>query len=199
MRRDYKTNNCLEYLEISAERFPDKISFADEKESVTFVQLRDAAMRIGSALRQFDLHKDPVVILMDADHINHTKLANLYKMVSDKKAKIWCMIPKYDPRTGDSEKVFFFDAKSISFLEKPNNIITGKFVSNSFDVLIDLTRKESLPLKYLASISAAHCKCGLDKPFFDFYDLKMSMQGNPSEEQLLEQILFYLKTIGTKA
>jgi hypothetical protein len=39
----------------------------------------------------------------------------------------------------------------------------------------------------------------LDKPFFDFYDLKMSMQGNPSEEQLLEQILFYLKTIGTKA
>ena len=73
MRRDYKTNNCLEYLEISAERFPDKISFADEKESVTFVQLRDDAMRIGSALKQFDLHKDPVVILMDARHVPNIK------------------------------------------------------------------------------------------------------------------------------
>ncbi len=140
-----------------------------------------------------------VVILLDAEHINHAKLSKLYQMVSDKKAKIWCMIPKYDPRTGDSEKVFFFDTKSISFLEKPNNIITGKFVSDSFDILIDLTRKESLPLKYLATISSAHCKCGLDRPFYDFYDLRMSMQGNPTEEQLLEQVLFYLKTIGTKA
>ena len=140
-----------------------------------------------------------VVILLDAEHINHAKLSKLYQMVSDKKAKIWCMIPKYDPRTGDSEKVFFFDTKSISFLEKPNNIITGKFVSDSFDILIDLTRKESLPLKYLATISSAHCKCGLDRPFYDFYDLRMSMQGNPTEEQLLEQVLFCLKTIGTKA
>ena len=79
-----------------------------------------------------------VVLLLDAEHINHAKLSKLYQMVSDKKAKIWCMIPKYDPRTGDSENVYFFDTKSISFLEKPNNIITGKFVSVSYDVLIDL-------------------------------------------------------------
>lgn len=69
MKRDYKTNNCLEYLEISAERFPDKISFADEKEALTFVQLRDAAMAVGSALKQYQLRKAPVVILMDARHV----------------------------------------------------------------------------------------------------------------------------------
>lgn len=142
---------------------------------------------------------ESVVLLMDIEHISHALFSNLYQKVAEKKkVKIWCMIPKYDPRTGDSENVFFFDKKSISLLEKPNKIITGKFLAEPFDVLIDLTRKESLPLKYLAEVSMAHCKCGLDKPFYEFYDLKMSMSANASEEQLLDQILFYLKTIKTK-
>ncbi len=142
---------------------------------------------------------ESVVLLIDVEHINHTLFSNLYQRVADKKnAKIWCMIPKYDPRTGDSEKVFFFDKKSVNLLEKPNNIITGKFLSQPFDILIDLTKKESLPLKYLAQVSSAHCKCGMDKPFYDFYDFKMSMPSNATAEQILDQILFYLRTIKTK-
>lgn len=69
MKPYYKENNCLEYLERSARRFPDKIAFADENEQVSFAQLMEDGMRIGSALKQFHLHKDPVVILMDARHI----------------------------------------------------------------------------------------------------------------------------------
>ena len=69
MKPYYKVNNCLEYLERSAERFPDKIAFADENEQVTFSQLMEQSMRIGSALKRFGLHKAPVVILMDARHI----------------------------------------------------------------------------------------------------------------------------------
>ncbi|MBQ9030192.1 MAG: AMP-binding protein [Parasporobacterium sp.] len=73
MKEYYKVTNVLEYLEGSAKRFPDKIAFADEKETLTFSQLRDEAMGIGSALKQFDLHKDPVVILMDARHVPNLK------------------------------------------------------------------------------------------------------------------------------
>ena len=69
MKRDYKKNICLEYLEISAEKYPDKTAFADDTQSVTFSQLMEISMRIGSALKKYDLHKDPVVILMDARHI----------------------------------------------------------------------------------------------------------------------------------
>lgn len=69
MKPYYKATNCLEYLERSAERFPDKIAFADENEQVTFSQLMEESMRIGSALKRFGLHKAPVVILMDARHI----------------------------------------------------------------------------------------------------------------------------------
>lgn len=69
MDRYYKTCNVLEYLEESADRFPDKTAFLDEHDSMTFVQFRDAAMQVGSGLKQFGLHMDPVVILMDARHI----------------------------------------------------------------------------------------------------------------------------------
>ncbi|MBO4884162.1 MAG: AMP-binding protein, partial [Clostridia bacterium] len=69
MKPYYKVTNCLEYLERSARRFPDKTAFADENGKVTFSELMEASMRIGSALKRFDLHKDPVVILMDARHI----------------------------------------------------------------------------------------------------------------------------------
>ena len=65
----YDVTNVLEYLERSADRFPDKLAFVDENESMTFTQFRDASMAIGSGLKQFGLHKDPVVILMDARHI----------------------------------------------------------------------------------------------------------------------------------
>lgn len=139
-----------------------------------------------------------VMIMVEVEHINHALFSKLAQKVSDKKVKIWCQIPKYDPRTGDSENVIFFDGKSLNFLGKPNQIITGKFLSESYDVLLDLTRKESLPLKYLATISMAHCKCGLDKPFYDCYDLKMAMPAQASEEQILDQILIYLRTIKTK-
>ena len=69
MKPYYKVTNCLEYLERSAERFPDKTAFADEYEQVTFSQLMHESMKIGSALKQFNLHKEPVAILMDARHI----------------------------------------------------------------------------------------------------------------------------------
>ena len=51
MKPYYKVNNCLEYLERSAARFPSKIAFADENEQVTFSQLMDQSRRIGSALK----------------------------------------------------------------------------------------------------------------------------------------------------
>lgn len=41
--------NVLEYLEQSAERFGDKVAFADEQETVTFDALRSQAMGLAPA------------------------------------------------------------------------------------------------------------------------------------------------------
>ena len=71
----YDVTNILQYLEQSAEKYPDKLAYRDDRESVTFREYRDAAMRIGSGLKLYGLRKAPVVLLMDGRHISQLKAA----------------------------------------------------------------------------------------------------------------------------
>lgn len=57
--------SILEYLEASAERFPDKVAFADENSQCTFAQLRASAKRAGSALAGRGCIKKPIPVLME--------------------------------------------------------------------------------------------------------------------------------------
>ena len=56
--------NLLNYLEDSAKRFPDKTAFADEKESLTFAQLRETGLGVGAAIAKNinDINR-PVAVL----------------------------------------------------------------------------------------------------------------------------------------
>ena len=63
--------NILEYLEASAERLPDKVTFADENIGLTFRQVRDSTQAIGTGLAKKGYFKAPVAILMDARHVTY--------------------------------------------------------------------------------------------------------------------------------
>ena len=56
--------NILEYLERSARRFPDKISFADPENEVTYAGLLARARRIGTAIAQIAEPGSPVPVFM---------------------------------------------------------------------------------------------------------------------------------------
>ncbi|MCF0230116.1 MAG: AMP-binding protein, partial [Parasporobacterium sp.] len=73
MEKYYDIMNCLQFLERSAERFPDKTAFADDTDSMTFSQMMVQSMEIGSGLKQFGMNKEPVAIIMDARHIPFLK------------------------------------------------------------------------------------------------------------------------------
>lgn len=58
--------NVLEYLETSAEKFPDKTAFSDKTESVTYGQLLEQAQRIGSWIgRQGNFQNRPIAVVID--------------------------------------------------------------------------------------------------------------------------------------
>ncbi|MCL1904421.1 MAG: amino acid adenylation domain-containing protein [Oscillospiraceae bacterium] len=57
--------NITEYLDLTAEKYPDKLAFSDVKTSLTFAQLRDASRRIACGLIEDGLHKEPIVIFME--------------------------------------------------------------------------------------------------------------------------------------
>ena len=56
--------NLLNYLELSAKRFPDKTAFADERESLTFGQLREWGLGVGAAIaKKVSGANQPVAVL----------------------------------------------------------------------------------------------------------------------------------------
>ena len=61
--------NVLEYLEKSAERFPDKKVFADEEHEITYRDFRNTARAVASSLScTYKIgRKNPVVVLIERD------------------------------------------------------------------------------------------------------------------------------------
>ena len=56
--------NVLEYLEKTAEKYPDKMAVTDEKESCTFEELRSISARIGRVLSSYVTPGKPVAVMM---------------------------------------------------------------------------------------------------------------------------------------
>lgn len=58
-----RIKNVLEYLEESAEKFPQKIAFADEEKSITYAQLQKNAKRMACGILKKTLPRTPVAVL----------------------------------------------------------------------------------------------------------------------------------------
>lgn len=58
-------NNILEYLEASAEKFPDKTAVAYKDEKYTFAELKAAAQSIGTAIRALGITGKPVGVMAE--------------------------------------------------------------------------------------------------------------------------------------
>lgn len=57
--------NVLEFLETSAEKFPEKEAFSDSKVSITYRELETGAKAVGSALLDLNKRNRPVVVFLD--------------------------------------------------------------------------------------------------------------------------------------
>ena len=59
-------NSVVQWLEVTAKKFPDKNSFIDEKRTYTWEQLRKAALSIAYKIRTvLSGKKQPIAIYMD--------------------------------------------------------------------------------------------------------------------------------------
>ena len=57
--------NIIEYLEATAQRFPDRIAAEDENTACTYAELRERSRRVASALGARFAARTPVPLLMD--------------------------------------------------------------------------------------------------------------------------------------
>lgn len=54
-----------DYLDESAQKYPDKVSFVDERRSITFSQLQNEAYHIATKLIEIGLFKKPILVYLD--------------------------------------------------------------------------------------------------------------------------------------
>lgn len=132
----------------------------------------------------------------------------IQKLTADgKKVISWGYIDKKQIATPILPDFRILNKKDIDFSQKPNESVLSELAENKFDLLIDLTEKEIIPLQYIALYAIADFKTGIKRNNSKIYDFMMDMDGisNQSEENLVEinatfiynQIIFYLKSIQT--
>lgn len=57
--------NVLEYLEASAQTFPDKTAFGEENSEISYKELMKTAKRIGTQIASYGFHNQPVLVATD--------------------------------------------------------------------------------------------------------------------------------------
>ena len=62
--------SILSYLEKTESNFPDKVSFADKDNEITYKELVNIAKSIGSAILQKVGAKKPIIVCMEKDAMN---------------------------------------------------------------------------------------------------------------------------------
>lgn len=93
----------------------------------------------------------------------------------------------------------FFCNKDLNWFKKPIDKDVEKFCNTNFDILIDLSLEDYLPLLFVVAMSGAKFKTGrYSKTNIQFYDMLIDISENHSMEFLIEQSMNYLKMMNPK-
>jgi hypothetical protein len=114
-----------------------------------------------------------------------------------KQVDVWAY-NKHSSYLKDKTQFKRFGKQDVTLLSLPKNYIINNIENERYDLVIDLTKEEILPLQYLLALADSPFKAGAKKPFADNYDFMIEADSIFSEKELLAQILFYLSRIESK-
>ena len=93
----------------------------------------------------------------------------------------------------------FFFPSGLSWNYKPTSTAVREFIDSEFDILIDLSTKNSLPLLFITGLSRAKFKVGMQRDDSAAYlDMMISLQEKDGLEELITQIDHYISIINKK-
>lgn len=79
----------------------------------------------------------------------------------------------------------FFTRNDLNWFYKPENEAVSNFISQKFDLLIDLNIEESFPMKYILSLSKSNFKVGIHTENHDLLDLMIYIE---SEKEAIKEL-----------
>ena len=92
-----------------------------------------------------------------------------------------------------SQDFDFFSKQDFNWFFKPQGRKVAGFISEPFDILVDLRLNKSTPLLFIVGLSRAQFKVGrYGNNFKEYYDLMIDVEGEPELSYFIEQIKHYL-------
>ena len=93
----------------------------------------------------------------------------------------------------------FFYPSGLSWNFKPTSTAVKEFIDSEFDILIDLSTENSLPLLFITGLSRAKFKVGMQRDASSAYlDMMISLQEKDGLKELITQIDHYISIINKK-
>lgn len=89
----------------------------------------------------------------------------------------------------------FFAITNVNWYFKPINPCIDEFHKKSFNMLIDLSMSDLLPVKYIIGLANAEMKIGIGKPDSIFYDFIVDTNETKSLNWFIDQISLYLNQL----
>ena len=90
----------------------------------------------------------------------------------------------------------FFSARDLNWFYKPVHSKVKDFIEKEFDILMDLSLKDTLPLKFISAWSLAHCRVGrYSESNHECYDIMLDIGKDMSLNDYILQIVHYLSVI----
>jgi len=98
-----------------------------------------------------------------------------------------------------SQDFDFFSREDFNWYFKPQGRKVVGFMSEPFDILIDLRKKRFVPLLFIVGLSRAQFKVGrFGLGFKEFYDLMIDIDDKAKLGYFIDQIKHYLSMINKK-
>ncbi len=151
-----------------------------------------------------------ILLLFESDYSEkNPRIRRIIKTLTNdgKKVMAWGFVDKKEITTAILPDFRILHHKDADFFAKPLATYMHELEDMQFDLLIDLTMNEVIPLQYISLYSNVFCKTGIKKSELKMYDFIVDISGvndndaeNPIELDavyIYEQIIFYLKKIQT--
>ena len=158
-----------------------------------------------------DIHS--ILLLFESDYQeknNNVRTFIKALQAEDKRVVGCCYVDKKVAETATLDNYIVLDRSKMNWLRKPDNVAIGEKLKEKFDVIIDLTENDVLPLKYVLMWTNSDFRCGKNRGEAGntLYDFVMEMPEHPIdpktntpqidydfEGKLGAQIIKYLKLI----
>lgn len=142
-----------------------------------------------------------ILILFEADSEDQNLfIKNCIATLSEqgKKVSAWGYLNQKEISSPVFPYYRLFANKELSFLGIPNPALAKELQANEYDLVMQLTTKDILPLDYLLAVAISPLKISKKKSYKGISDLMIDITETSDTEFLFEQILFYLNKIKTK-